>query len=95
MLDVNQACRRRIESRANTLSFCRIEHANRHNLGCGTHFVGFLWGSVTHRYAQYGNQFRGRLLVYQLKQAVNIRDLDSGGRGLKFTRLPGPAYMAV
>ena len=84
MLDVNQASRRRIGSRATALSFCRIEHANTHNLGCGTHFVGFLWDSVTHRCAQYGNQPRGRLLIYQLKQSVNIQDVDSGGRGRKF-----------
>ena len=34
-----------------------------------------------HRYARYCNIVRGRLLIDQQKQSVNIRDLSSGGRG--------------
>ena len=46
--------------------------------------AGVLRESVLHRYAQYCNVVRRRLLIDQQKQPVNIRDLDSGGRGRKF-----------
>ncbi len=46
--------------------------------------VGLLRESVLHRYAQYCNLVRGRLLIDQQKQSVNIQDLVSGGRGRRF-----------
>ena len=46
--------------------------------------AGLLRESVLHRYAQYCNVVRGRLLIDQQKQSVNIQDLPSGGRGRKF-----------
>jgi len=46
--------------------------------------AGLLRESVLHRYAQYCNCVRGRLLIYYLKQSVNIQDLDSGGWGRRF-----------
>jgi len=46
--------------------------------------AGLLRESVQHRYTQYCNVVRERLLIDQSKQSVNIQDLDSGGRGRKF-----------
>ncbi len=43
--------------------------------------AGLLRESVLHRYAQYCNVVRGRRLIHHKKQSVNIRDLDSHGRG--------------
>ena len=51
-----------------------------------TESVGVLRECVLHRYAQYCNRVRGRLLILYLKQSVNIQDLDSGGRGRRFTK---------
>jgi hypothetical protein len=39
--------------------------------------AGLLRESVLHRYAQYCNVVRGRLLIDQQYQSVNIQDLDS------------------
>ena len=51
---------------------------------------------VLHRYAQYCNVVRGRLLIYQQKQSINIQDLDSGGRGRKFeSSHPDQLHQAV
>jgi len=44
--------------------------------------VGLLRESVLHRYALYCNVVRGRLLIDQQKQSVNIQDLSSGGSAL-------------
>ncbi len=57
--------------------------------------AGLLRESVLHRYAQYCNVVRRRLLIGQLKQSVNIRDLDSGGRGRKFESSHPDQYFHV
>ncbi len=46
--------------------------------------MGVLRESILQFYALYCNLIRKRLLILFLKQSVNIRDLDSGGRGRKF-----------